>query len=297
MDWDKLKIFHAVAEAGSFTNATINLNLSQSAISRQIQSLEQDLKVQLFERHARGLTLTENGEYVFKTAHEVISKLKEVETSLGDKKNKPSGKLTVTTVVSFGTTWLTPRIQEFMQLNPEIEVELIFDDKELDLSTRQADIGIFMRRPKQLNYIQKKLIDINYHIYGSPKYLEKNGYPKSLNDLNNHKFISFGRGAPSPVFNPDWALKLGLKDGAKKRKTAMRVNSVYGLLLAVQSGVGLAALPDYITLNQPNIVKVLPKIEGPITEAHFVYPQSLKNVARVQAFRNFLYSKISEWKF
>ena len=297
MDWDKLKIFHAVAEAGSFTSATVNLNLSQSAISRQIQSLEDDLKVKLFERHARGLTLTENGEYVFKTAHEVISKLKEVETSLGDKKNKPSGKLTVTTFVSFGTTWLTPRIQEFMQLNPEIEVELIFDDKELDLSTRQADIGIFMRRPKQLNYIQKKLIDINYHIYGSPKYLEKNGYPKSVSDLNNPKFISFGRGAPSPVFNPDWALKLGLKDGAKKRKTAMRVNSVYGLLLAVQSGVGLAALPDYITINQPNIVKVLPKIEGPITEAHFVYPQSLKNVARVQAFRNFLYSKISEWKF
>ena len=297
MDWDKLKIFHAVAEAGSFTSATVNLNLSQSAISRQIQSLEDDLNVKLFERHARGLTLTENGEYVFKTAHEVISKLREVETSLGDKKNKPSGKLTVTTVVSFGTTWLTPRIQEFMQLNPEIEVELIFDDKELDLSTRQADIGIFMRRPKQLNYIQKKLIDINYHIYGSPKYLEKNGYPKSVNDLNNHKFISFGRGAPSPVFNPDWALKLGLKDGAKKRKTAMRVNSVYRLLLAVQSGVGLAALPDYITINQPNIVKILPKIEGPITEAHFVYPQSLKNVARVQAFRNFLYSKISEWKF
>ena len=158
MDWDKLKIFHAVAEAGSFTNATINLNLSQSAISRQIQSLEQDLKVQLFERHARGLTLTENGEYVFKTAHEVITKLKEVETSLGDQKSKPSGKLAITTVRSFGTHWLTPRIQEFMRLNPEIEIELVFDDKELDLSTRQADIGIFMRRPKQLNYIQKKLV-------------------------------------------------------------------------------------------------------------------------------------------
>ena len=296
MDWDKLKIFHAVAEAGSFTSATVNLNLSQSAISRQIQSLEEDLKVKLFERHARGLTLTENGEYVFKTAHEVISKLREVETSLGDKKNKPSGKLTVTTFVSFGTTWLTPRIQEFMQLNPEMEVELIFDDKELDLSTRQADIGIWARRPKQLNYIQKKLIDINYHIYGSPKYLEKYGYPKKLSYLNQHKFISFGKGAPSPVFNPDWALKLGMKDN-KKRKTVMKVNSVYGLLLAVQSGVGLAALPDYLTVKQPNIVKVLPSIEGPITEAHFVYPQSLKNVARVQAFRNFLYSKISEWEF
>jgi len=296
MDWDKLKIFHAVAEAGSFTSATVNLNLSQSAISRQIQSLEKDLKVQLFERHARGLTLTENGEYVFKTAHEVISKLKEVEISLGDQKNKPTGKLTITTVRSFGTHWLTPRIQEFMQINPEIEVELIFDDKELDLSTRQADIGIFMRRPRQLNYIQRKLVDINYHIYGSTKYLGKYGIPKTANDLNQHRFISFGKGAPSPVFNPDWALKLGVKDN-KKRKSVMKVNSVMGLLLAVESGVGLAALPDYLVSQSNNIVKVLPKLEGPITEAHFVYPQSLKNVARVQAFRNFLYSKLSETKF
>ena len=295
MDWDKLKIFHAVAEAGSFTRATVNLNLSQSAISRQIQSLEQDLKVQLFERHARGLTLTENGEYVFKTAHEVITKLKEVETSLGDQKNKPTGKLTITTVRSFGTHWLTPRIREFMQINPEIEVELIFDDKELDLSTRQADIGIFMRRPKQLNYIQRKLVDIKYHIYGSTKYLEKYGIPKTLNDLNKHRFISFGKGAPSPVFNPDWILKLGIKDN-KKRKSIMKVNSVMGLLLAVESGVGLAALPDYLVFQSQNVIKVLPKLEGPITEAHFVYPQSLKNVARVQVFRNFLYSKIGDWK-
>ncbi len=296
MDWDKLKIFHAVAEAGSFTSATVTLNLSQSAISRQIQSLEEDLKVKLFERHARGLTLTQNGEYVYKTAHEVISKLKEVETSLGDQKDKPSGKITITTVRSFGTHWLTPRIQEFMKLNPEVEVELIFDDKELDLSTRQADIGIFMRRPKKLNYIQRKLIDINYHIYGSNKYLENYGMPKSLNDLNKHKFISFGKGAPSPVYNPDWALKVGMKDNTK-RKPIMKVNSVMGLLLAVESGVGLAALPDYLVFQSRNLIKVLPKVEGPITEAHFVYPESLRNVARVQAFRNFLYSKISEWEF
>ena len=295
MDWDKLKIFYAVAEAGSFTRATINLNLSQSAISRQIQSLEEDLKVQLFERHARGLTLTENGEYVFKTAREVISKLKDVETSLSDQKNKPTGKLTITTVRSFGTHWLTPRIQEFMQLNPNIEVELIFDDEELDLSTRQADIGIFMRRPKQLNYIQRKLVDINYYIYGSTKYLEKYGIPKTINDLNKHRFISFGKGAPSPVFNPDWALKLGVKDN-KKRKPIMKVNSVMGLLLAVESGVGLAALPEYLISSSTNVIKVLPNSAGPITEAHFVYPQSLKNVARVQAFRNCLYSKIGDWK-
>jgi DNA-binding transcriptional LysR family regulator len=296
MDWDKLKIFYAVAEAGNFTKATNLLNLSQSAISRQIQSLEYELKTLLFERHARGLSLTENGEYLFKTASEVIAKLKDVESTLMDKKNKPSGKLTVTTVVTLGTIWLTPRIQEFMKLNPEIEIELIFDDKELDLSTRQADVGIWMRRPKKLSYIQKKLIDINYHIYGSTKYLEQYGYPKTIMELNKHKFISFGKGTPSPVFNPDWALKLGMKEH-KKRKPVMKVNSIYGLLLAVQTGVGLAALPDYITVSTPNIVKVLPHIEGPKTETYFVYPQSLKNVARIIAFRNFLYSKVSKWGF
>ena len=296
MDWDKLKIFHTVAEASSFTKASTILNLSQSSISRQIQSLENDLKVKLFEGHARGLVLTDNGEYLFKSAHEVISKLKDVESNLGGQKDKLDGKLTVTTVVSFGTTWLTPRIKEFMDLNPGIEIELIFDDKELDLSTRQADVGIWMRRPKQLNYIQKKFVDFNYHIYGSNQYLEKNGYPKTIKDLNNHKFITYGRGAPSPVYNPDWVLKLGTKEG-KKRKSIMKVNSVYGLLLAAQSGVGLAALPDYIVYNVPNLTKVLPNETGKPTETHFVYPASLKNTARLTTFRNFIFSKVNEWKF
>ena len=296
MDWDKLKIFHTVAEASSFTKASTILNLSQSAISRQIQSLENDLKVQLFERHARGLVLTENGEYLFKSAHEVITKLKDVESNLIGHKDKLNGKLTVTTVVSFGTTWLTPRIKEFMDLHPEIEVELIFSDKELDLATRQADVAIRMRRPKQLNLIQKKFVDFNYHIYGSNEYLKKNGYPKSLKDLDKHKFITYGKGAPSPVYNPDWVLKIGAKDG-KKRKSLMKVNSVYGLLLAVQSGVGLAALPDYIVHNKSGIAKVLPNDPGKPTETHFVYPASLKSNARLVAFRNFLFSKVNEWKF
>jgi DNA-binding transcriptional LysR family regulator len=171
MDWDKLKVFHTVAEVSSFTKAATVLNLSQSAISRQIQSLENELKIKLFERHARGLVLTDNGNYLFQTAHEVIAKLKDVEATFSDEKDKLKGKLTVTTVVSFGTTWLTPRIKEFMDLHPEIEVELIFDDRELDLSTREADVAIRMRRPKQLNLIQKKFVDFNYHIYGSNEYL------------------------------------------------------------------------------------------------------------------------------
>ncbi len=294
MDWDKLKIFHAVTQAGSFTKAAEVLNLSQSAISRQIQSLEYELKTTLYERHARGLSLTENGEVLYKTANEVISKIKDVESDLMDKKDKPSGKIVVTTVVGFGGIWLTPRIQEFMEKNPNIEVELIVTDQELDLSTREADIAIWMRQPKQLNYIQKKIIDINYHIYGSSKYLEKHGVPRTVKDLDKHKLITYGRGTPSPLSQKEWILKLGTKT---KRKSVMKVNNIYALLLAVDSGVGLAALPDYMVTGRSGLVKVLGDTSGPKYEAHFVYPQSLKNVARVQAFRDFIFNKVNEWKF
>ena len=296
MDWDKLKIFHVVAQAGSFTEASGTLNLSQSAISRQIQSLEQTLKTSLFERHARGLSLTEDGETLFKTANEVIVHLKDVETSLMEKKNKPSGKLIVTTVVGFGSIWLTPRIKEFMDKYPEMEVEVIVTDKELDLSTREADVAVWMRQPTQLSYIQKKLIDINYHIYGSPKYLEENGYPHTVKDLDKHKFIVYGKGTPSPLSQIDWILKVGKKDSSK-RKPVMRVNNIYSLLLAVESGVGLAALPDYMVQEKSTLVKVLPNVDGPKYEAHFVYPQSLKNVARVKSFRDFIFDKVNEWRF
>ena len=296
MDWDKLKIFHVVAQAGSFTEASGTLNLSQSAISRQIQSLEQTLKTSLFERHARGLSLTEDGETLFKTANEVIVHLKDVETYLMEKKNKPSGKLIVTTVVGFGSIWLTPRIKEFMDKYPEMEVEVIVTDKELDLSTREADVAVWMRQPTQLSYIQKKLIDINYHIYGSPKYLEENGYPNNVKDLDKHKFIVYGKGTPSPLSQTDWILKVGKKDSSK-RKPVMRVNNIYSLLLAVESGVGLAALPDYMVQEKSTLVKVLPNVDGPKYEAHFVYPQSLKNVARVKSFRDFIFDKVNEWRF
>jgi len=294
MDWDKLKIFHAVTQAGSFTKAGDVLNLSQSAISRQIQSLEYELKCSLFQRHARGLSLTENGETLYKTANEVISKIKEVETDLIERKDKPSGKLVISTVVGFGGIWLTPRIKEFRDKNPDIEVELIVTNDELDLSTREADIAIWMRQPKQLNYIQKKLVDINYHIYASSKYIAKNGAPKNTKDLDKHDLITYGKGTPSPLSEKEWILKLGSK---QKRKPVMKVNNIYSLMLAVDAGVGLAALPDYMAVENKGLVRVLPDVKGPKYEAHFVYPQSLKNVARVKAFRDFIFNKVAEGTF
>jgi len=137
MDWDKLRIFYAVAEAGSFTHAGDALNLSQSAISRQISALEDSLKVTLFHRHARGLILTEQGEVLHSTARDVFAKLAMTEAMLTESKLRPRGPLKVTTTFAFGVKWLTPRMGEFLELYPDIQLTLLIDDRELDLAMRE----------------------------------------------------------------------------------------------------------------------------------------------------------------
>ena len=149
LDWDKLRIFHAAAEAGSFTHAADKLHLSQSAISRQVSALEQDVGVKLFHRHARGLILTEQGELLYRTAHDVLLKLETVKMQLTETTEKPSGKLRVTTTVGLGQGWLTDKVQEFLQLYPEMSIQLILDNEELDVNMRHADCAIRLRQPQQ----------------------------------------------------------------------------------------------------------------------------------------------------
>ncbi len=192
---DKLRIFHAVADAGSFTHAGHELNLSQSAVSRQISALEEDLNVPLFHRHARGLILTEQGEVLYRTAHDVFTKLAAAKTRLMDSKEKPSGELRITTTVGLGSIWLTPRIREFMELYPDIQVQLLLEDQELDLSMREADVAIRLRRPTQPDLIQRKLFTVHHHVYASVDYLKKHGIPKSAEDLDKHKILIFGTSA------------------------------------------------------------------------------------------------------
>jgi len=134
MDWDKLKVFHAAAEAGSFTHAGEQLGLSQSAVSRQVSALEQELSVSLFHRHARGLILTEQGDLLFRTAHDVFMQLQAARAKLTDSRERPSGDLKIQTPPALGINWLIPRLGEFTALYPDIRITLIVSDEDLDLS-------------------------------------------------------------------------------------------------------------------------------------------------------------------
>jgi DNA-binding transcriptional LysR family regulator len=192
MDWDKLKVFHAAADAGSFTHAGEQLNLSQSAVSRQVSALEQELGVSLFHRHARGLILTEQGELLYRTAHDVFLKLEAARAKLTDSRERPHGELRVTTAQGIGNHWLTPRLGEFIDLFPEIRVTLITTDEELDLSMREADVAIRLRQPTQPDLIQRKLFSVHFHAYASPEYLKRFGTPTKFEELDKHRIVLLG---------------------------------------------------------------------------------------------------------
>jgi DNA-binding transcriptional LysR family regulator len=295
MDWDKLRIFHAVADAGSFTHAGHELALSQSAVSRQISALETDLNVPLFHRHARGLILTEQGEVLYRTAHDVFTKLAAAKTRLMDSKEKPSGELRITTTVGLGSVWLTPRIKEFTELYPQISVTLLLEDRELDLSMREADVAIRLRRPTQPDLIQRKLFVVHHHVYASPDYLKKYGIPKSIEDLDKHKILTYGQ-APGYLTTINWLERAGRAED-NPRPVALRVNNAYGLRRAVQAGVGIASLADYIVAADNNLVQIDLPIELPQFDSYFVYPEELKETKRITAFRDFIVSKAREWSF
>jgi len=296
MDWDKLRVFHAVAEAGSFTHAGASLSLSQSAISRQISTLEKSLNAPLFHRHARGLVLTEQGEMLYHTVHEVFAKLAITESMINESKDRPKGPLRVTTTVAFGSTWLTPRINEFLALYPEISMTLLVDDSELDLAMGRADVAIRFVPPRQPDLVQRQLTTVRVHAYASPEYLARYGTPQAPEDLDDHRLVIYGTDVRPPVPNINWLLDVGARPGVKRRPI-LNVNNIYGMYRAVQTGVGIAALPDYMAHEDHNLVRVLAELEGQAISAYFVYPEELRHSKRVTVFRDFLIQKIAESHF
>jgi DNA-binding transcriptional LysR family regulator len=298
MDWDKLRIFHAVADAGSFTHAGQALKLSQSAISRQIGALEEQLRVMLFHRHARGLILTEQGELLYRTVRDMAGKVSMTEAMLKASQDQPSGRLKVTATVGLGSTWLTPRMHEFIEAYPEIEVGLVLSDSELDLGMREADVAIRFAMPRQPGLVQRHLMQVHSHIYASKEYIERHGRPETLEDLDRHRLIIFGEDARPPVNDVNWLLNEGVDNPSDShRHVVLRVNNIYGIFRAAESGLGVASIPDYLARESSKLVQVLPQVPERTFDVYFTYPEELRHSKRVAVFRDFLLRKVAETPF
>ncbi len=293
MDWDKLRIFHAVADAGSLTHAGDTLHLSQSAVSRQIRALEESLGTTLFHRHARGLILTEQGELLFEATSSMNRRLETAAARIRDSEEEVYGVLRVTTTFGFGTLWLAPRLVKLYEKFPDLKVDLMLEERVLDLPMREADVAIRMKEPSQADLIRRRLMNIRMRLYATPEYLAAAGTPHRMEDLASHRLISQ---------NPDTATQVAAGAilvqslMAVDVRSSLTVNSYFGVLQGVINHIGIGVLPDYLTEDFPNLVRVLPDIESGEVPVFLAYPEELRQSRRIAAFRDFVMQEIMEYR-
>ena len=292
MDWDKLRIFHAVADAGSLTHAGDSLHLSQSAVSRQIRALEESLNTTLFHRHARGLILTEQGELLFEATSAMNKRLETATARIRDSEDEVFGELRVTTTTGFGTLWLAPRLGKLYEKYPDLKIDLMLEERVLDLPMREADVAIRMKEPSQADLIRRRLMNIRIQLYATSDYLAQHGTPRQLSDLSEHRLISQHEGAPQVAAGALLVQQLVDQDV----RSRLTVNHYFGVLQAVLNHLGIGVLPHYLTEDFPNLVRVLPEVESGEVPVFLAYPEELRQSKRVSAFRDFVMEEIMAYR-
>ena len=295
IDWDKLKTFHAAARSGSLTKAAEDLGISQSAVSRQIAALEERMNLPLFHRHARGLTLTEEGQLLYKTAADVSGRIAKSLATVQNARQLPEGVLRVSSPISLGSNWLTTVLPEFLAEYPDIEVQLILEDSEHDLMDFDVDCALRPWPSTQGDLIERRLGQITQSLYASPGYLARHGSPEDARDLDNHAIVAFGDLIPAKLHSANWVLTAGQRADEAPRKPIMSVNNLHGIMRAAESGIGLAGLPDYMVVSSRRLVKILPDVRGESFDLFFVYPSELRGSAKAKVFREFLQRVTKGW--
>ncbi len=288
MDWDKLRIFHAVADAGSLTHAGEVLHLSQSAVSRQIRALEESLNTTLFHRHARGLILTEQGELLFDATSAMSRRLDTAEARIRDSEEEVFGELRVTTTTAFGSLWLVPRLPKLYERYPELKIDLNLEERVLDLPMREADVAIRMKEPSQADLIRRRLMSVRMRLYATPEYLDTVGRPKDVSDLGTHRLICQNTSS----FQVAAGASLVQELMSNHVHSLLTVNNYFGVLQGVLANLGVGVLPDYVIQDFPQIERVLPDIESNEVPVFLAFPEELRHSKRIAAFRDFVTDEI-----
>ena len=292
MDWDKLRIFHTVADAGSLTHAGDKLNLSQSAVSRQVRALEESLNATLFHRHARGLILTEQGELLFDATRAMTKRLDTASARIRDSEEEVFGELRVTTTTGFGTLWLAPRLPHLYEKYPDLKIDLMLEERVLDLPMREADVAIRMKEPSQADLIRKKLMTVQMQLFASQEYLDRRGVPTQLEDLADHRLICQNPTSAQVGAGASMVQMLMTHDV----KSMLTVNNYFGVLQAAINGLGIGVLPDYVTQDVDGLVRVMPDVSSAEVPVFLAYPEELRQSKRISAFRDFVQDEIISYR-
>ena len=289
MKWDRLRLFNIVAQTRNITEASYILQMSQSALSRQMKALEHELGVKLFLRNSDGITLTKAGIRLYSSVQVLASDISKTHNQLLQDMDVPSGRLNVTATNAFGALWVAPRMSKFKIAYPEISVALSLRDSEPRVTNFNSDVEVRMTPSSSQDDVQIKLADCKYKIFASKDYLKVNGLPKTTNELDDHKIISYGEDAQPPIdrHRLNWLLTIG-KENKRPRKPIFEVSSIYGIAKATEVGMGIASLPDWMEFEMIELTEILSQLEGPKMSISLCYNYELRNDSRIKAFKDFM---------
>lgn len=255
MEWDRVRIFLAVARSGQMLAAARNLGLNHATVGRQLTALEEELQTKLLERHVNGCTLTSAGEALLASAEKVESEFLQLESALSGTIGAIRGTVRVGAPDGLGNYFLAPKLAELSARHSDLLVQLVPLPRTFSLSRREADIVITLDRPVQGNLIIQKLTDYTLSLYASEEYLRESSEIRAVEDLRQHLFVTY---VDDLIHTPALDYGRELAAGMPRR---FECGSVVGQMEAVRAGNGIAILHDYAARCVPNLKRILPDLQ------------------------------------
>ena len=286
--WNQIELFVLTAELGNLTKSAETLGISKATATRLLTALEKRLNARLVERNTRGLSLTEVGHLFYFKCKDILDDLKEAESAASETSNEPTGTLRITSSSSFCIQYITPTLSLFQKRYPKIDVELVSVNKYLDLIESGIDIAIRTREFEPNNNITvRKLAQTRRILAASPAYLEKNGVPKSIEELQEHKFLLY-----TYIHKPDELhFTRGTESQTIKVKSALKANDGMILKSAALDGLGIliqASSLIHTEVESGTLIPILSAWELPTFSINFAYRNRTHLPAKVRVFIDFM---------
>lgn len=280
-DWNEFRIVLAIARAGSLAGAAKVLGHDHSTVFRWLNALEKRKAVQLFDRTSGQYVPTEAGEQMVLAAERMETEALALDRSIAGQDRRLSGKLKITSSETLAYRILNEVLAGFRREHDGIEIELLVDNRQLDLFRREADIAIRATRPHEGDLFGRKIASTPWTFYGSGMYLSDRGRPTDLSSLSGHAIIGWDSAAVATA--SEW-----LTQNISPRAFAYRTSSLINQLMAVKAGLGLALLPCYLGDQEPDIERILEPLDGLTRELWLITHKDLRNTARVRAFFDYV---------
>jgi DNA-binding transcriptional LysR family regulator len=285
LDWDLIEVFLVVADTGSFTAAADELGTSQPTVSRQIKALEEQLDVSLFARHARGFELTDRGHALLDSARAIEEGVQTFLRRAAGVNDNPGGSVRLSAAEPVAIYLLMPLMATIQRKYPELDIELVAENRPADLLRLEADIAVRMYRPKQLDLVAQRVAELPMGFFASRDYLDRNGLPLSADDLQRHRIIGYDRDAEPYRRLAEHGVDLERDD------FSFRTDSSIAQYEAVRHGVGLGVGQVAIFSAMDQVERVLPQVELPSLPVWLAVHQDLRHSPPVRL----LFDQLSEF--